>query len=89
MCGILESDEKGEINFKAIKLQVDIVPEDGLDGDLLRFGGCHPWRPTNVHFMISVDNYEKETNHLFVKKILLLAILIRIGREQHFNWNTQ
>ena len=67
LCGVFKTDENGEFNFKAIKPTVYKVPEDGPGGDLLRFCGRHPWRPAHVHFMITADNYEKVTTHLFVK----------------------
>ena len=41
------------------------IPTDGSVGKMLRASNRHPWRPAHVHFVVSADDYEPVTTHVF------------------------
>ena len=41
------------------------LPDDAPVGDLLRVTGRHPWRPSQLHFIIEADGYRALVTELF------------------------
>lgn len=61
------TDANGEYWFRTVKPSAYPIPDDGPVGDFLRATGRHPMRPAHIHFMISVEGYERLITHIFVE----------------------
>lgn len=63
--GVLETDERGKVRFRAVAPTPYPVPTDGPVGRLLNATGRHPWRPAHVHFRIRAEGFAPLITHLF------------------------
>ncbi|KAK7206648.1 Intradiol ring-cleavage dioxygenase [Myxozyma melibiosi] len=65
--GILKSNEKGEIVFKAIRPVPYPIPHDGPVGKLLEKLGRHPYRPSHMHFKFDKPGYDELVTSLYLR----------------------
>jgi len=63
--GVFTTDEQGGFWFRSVKPKCYSIPHDGPVGAMLKRLGRHPNRPAHLHFIISCDNYDTLTTHLF------------------------
>ena len=64
---IFHTDQDGRFGFCTEKPAPYPVPTDGPVGTMLKALGRHAWRPAHLHFMISAEEHQSLTTHLFVK----------------------
>ena len=64
---VFHTDEEGRLAFCTEKPATYPVPTDGPVGTMLKALGRHAWRPAHLHFMISAEEHQSLTTHLFVK----------------------
>jgi protocatechuate 3,4-dioxygenase beta subunit len=63
---VMESDEKGEFWFKAIRPVSYPIPHDGPVGKLLKVLARHPWRPAHMHFMFEKKGWDHLITALYI-----------------------
>jgi len=63
--GVFTTDEQGGFWFRSVKPKCYSIPHDGPVGAMLKRLGRHPNRPAHLHFIISCDDYDTLTTHLF------------------------
>ena len=64
---VFHTDQNGRFGFCTEKPAPYPVPTDGPVGTMLKALGRHAWRPAHLHFMISAEEHQSLTTHLFVK----------------------
>jgi protocatechuate 3,4-dioxygenase beta subunit len=64
--GIFRTDAGGKFGFCTEKPASYPIPTDGPVGEMLRALGRHAWRPAHIHFIVSAEEHESLTTHLFV-----------------------
>ena len=64
---VFHTDQNGRFGFCTEKPAPYPGPTDGPVGTMLKALGRHAWRPAHLHFMISAEEHQSLTTHLFVK----------------------
>lgn len=65
--GIFYTDSEGQFGFCTEKPASYPVPTDGPVGVMLKALGRHAMRPAHIHFMVSAEQHQPLTTHLFVR----------------------
>src|SRR6202140_688612 len=65
MRGKFRSDADGRYLIRTAQPVNYPIPSDGPVGAMLKAAGRHPWRPADIHFVVSADGYEPVTTHIF------------------------
>ena len=65
--GIFHTDSEGQFGFCTEKPASYPVPTDGPVGVMLKALGRHAMRPAHIHFMVSAEQHQPLTTHLFVR----------------------
>ena len=63
--GVLHTDARGVIRFRALVPTPYPVPTDGPVGKMLMASGRHPWRSAHLHFRIRAEGCATLVTHLF------------------------
>ncbi len=63
--GLMTTDSNGEFSFTTVRPVSYTVPADGPVGELLDATGRHPWRPSHLHYIISVPGYNDLVTEVF------------------------
>ena len=63
--GVLTADDSGYYAFTTAKPVAYTVPTDGPVGEILRATGRHPWRPSHLHYIVTVDGYRPLVTEVF------------------------
>ena len=61
----LHADGDGNYAFATRKPVSYEVPGDGLEGELVRAGGGHCWRPAHIHILINAEGYKRHISQNF------------------------
>lgn len=64
--GLFVADAQGEFWFTTIVPAHYPIPTDGPVGELLAAARRHPYRPAHIHFLVTADEHEELTTHIFV-----------------------
>jgi protocatechuate 3,4-dioxygenase beta subunit len=64
--GLFTAAADGTFWFRTVVPRYYPIPDDGPVGELLQATGRHPYRPAHIHFIVTADEYEPVTTHLFV-----------------------
>ena len=65
MRGKFRTDAEGRYLVRTVRPVHYPIPSDGPVGAMLRATGRHPWRPAHIHFVVSAEDYEPVTTHIF------------------------
>ena len=63
--GLMKADENGRYAFTTVRPVSYTVPDDGPVGDILRAAGCHPWRPSHLHYIVSAKGFRNLVTEVF------------------------
>lgn len=68
MRGRFHTDAEGRYLIRTVLPVNYPIPSDGPVGKMLRATGRHPWRPAHIHFVVSADEYDPVTTHIFDRR---------------------
>jgi hydroxyquinol 1,2-dioxygenase len=63
--GVMKTDLRGQLRFKALVPTPYPVPTDGPVGHMLLALGRHPWRPAHLHLRARAPGHATLVTHLF------------------------
>ncbi|RKF14367.1 hydroxyquinol 1,2-dioxygenase [Alginatibacterium sediminis] len=63
--GMFTTDQEGRYSFTTVRPVSYTVPSDGPVGVLLNATGRHPWRPSHLHYIVSMPGYQSLVTEVF------------------------
>ena len=63
--GRFRTGPDGAFAFRTVRPVDYPIPDDGPVGHMLAATGRHPWRPAHIHLIVSAQDHERVTTHIF------------------------